>query len=131
MFEAKIRLMGRSMQPPDPCYYRSAGSSQILKFYGYGAQIQARYDVYKSLQEAAREVRGHVSQDAMGLWERHYGSADVLLLLHPGPIMTWDMWKEAIRGITEFVTHYQALDMDFDIIQTRAVLGKGVLTSFE
>ena len=123
--------MGCSMQPPNPCYYRSAGSLQILKFYGYGGQIQALHDVYKTLQQAARDVRGHDLQDVMGLREQRYGSADVLLLLHPGPTMTWDMWEEAIRGVTEFVTYYEALDMDFDIIQSRVVMGKGTLTAFE
>ena len=124
-------LWRRSMEPPNPCYYRSAGSLQILKFYDYGPQIQDRYNVYSSLQKAAREVRGNVLQDVMGLRERKYDSADVLLLLHPGPTMTWGMWEEAIKGVTEFVSYYEALDLDFDIIQTREVIGKGTLTAFD
>ncbi len=67
----------------------------------------------------------------MGLQERQYDWADVRLLLHPGPSMTWEMWEEAIRGIAEFVTHYQFLDMDFDIVQAMRVVGTGTLTSFE
>lgn len=66
----------------------------------------------------------------MGLRERHYGSVDVTLLLHPGVSMTWEMWEDAITGICEFVTHYQFLDMDFDIFQA-VLVGKGTLTSFE
>ena len=67
----------------------------------------------------------------MGLQERQYDCVDVKLLLHPGPSMTWEMWEEAIRGITGFVTHYQFLDMDFDIVEATAVVGRGTLTSFE
>ena len=119
------------MPPPDPCYYRSAGSSQILKFYGYGAQVIAWRDVYRSLQTAARDAERHASDEIMGWRERQYGSVDVKLLLNPDPSMTWSMWGEAVRGITEFVTYYQFLDMDFDIVQARSVVGKGVLTSLE
>lgn len=123
--------MRLSMRPPDPCYYRSPGSSQILKFYGYGVQIIAWHDVYKSLKSAARDALRHASGEIMGWRERQYGSANVKLLLHPGPAMTWDMWDEAILGMAEFVTHYQFLDMDFDIVEAGGVVGTGLLTSFE
>lgn len=123
--------MRLSMPPPDPCYYRSPGSSQILKFYGYGVQITAWLDVYKSLQSAARDALRHASDEIMGWRERPYGSADVKLLLHPGPTMTWEMWDKAISSMAEFVTHYQFLDMDFDIVEARVVVGTGFLTSFE
>ena len=116
------------MQPPNPCYYRPAGSSQVLKFHDYGAQIIAWNDVYISLQRAARDVETYAPDAVMGWRERHYGSGDVRLLLHPGPRMTWEMWEDAITGITEFVTHYQFLDMDFDIFRFRMVVGTGVLT---
>lgn len=129
-YSNEIGLTYRSMQPPEPCYWRPAGSAQILKFYGYGAQIIAWSDVYRSLQRAATDAETHVSDEPMGWWERQYGSVDVRLLLHPGPSMTWGMWKEAITGIGHFVTHYQFLDMDFDIVQTRTrtVMGTGILT---
>ena len=64
----------------------------------------------------------------MGWQERQYGSVDVKLLLHPGPSMTWGMWKEAVKDIAEFVTHYQFLDMDFDVVQAGLMVGTGILT---
>ena len=43
--------------------------------------------------------------------------------------MIWKMWQETIRVISQFVTHYQYFDMDFDIIQPGGlVLGTGILT---
>lgn len=123
--------MRLSMAPPDPCYYRSPGSSQILKFYGYGEQIVAWHDVYKSLRAAARDAFRHTSVEIMGWRERPYDSANVKLLLHPGPAMTWGMWDKAIYNMAEFVTHYQFLDMDFDIVEAGVVVGTGILTSFE
>ena len=86
--------------------------------------------MYKSLRRAARDVETYAPDAAMGWRERQYGSGDVRLLLHPGPGMTWEMWEEAITGITEFVTHYQFLDMDFDILRVRLVVGTGFLTVF-
>ena len=127
-YSNEIGLTYHSMQPPEPCYWRPAGSAQILKFYGYGAQIIAWSDVYRSLQRAATDAETHVSDEPMGWWERQYGSVDVRLLLHPGPSMTWGMWKETITGIGHFVTHYQFLDMDFDIVQTGTMVGTGILT---
>ena len=124
----KRRLTCRSIEPPNPCYYRSAGSSQILKFYGYGTQIAAWNNVYISLYSAAQDVNRHASDEAMGWGERQYGSVDVRLLLHPDPSMTWGMWREAIKAISEFVTFYQFLDMDFDIVRPGSVLGTGILT---
>lgn len=124
----KRKLTCRSIKPPNPCYCRPASSSQILKFNDYGAQIIADYDVYSSLQSAARDVTTHASEEVVGWRERQYGSVDVRLLPHPGPSMTWGMWKEAIRAIAQFVTHYQSLDMDFDVVQARLVVGTGVLT---
>lgn len=122
------KLTCSSIVPPDPCYYKPAGSSQVLKFYGYGAEIIARPDVYTSLQSAARDVKRHASDEVMGWWERQYASVNVRLLLHPGPSMTWGMWNAAIRGMAEFVTHYQFLDMDFDVMQPGSVVGTGYLT---
>ena len=119
-----------SMLPPDPCYFRSSGSSQILKFYSYGPQILARHDVYLSLRAANKEASTFPPDTLMGPRERQYSCADVRLLLQPGPSMTWGMWKDAIRGVVEFITYYQFLDMDFNITQAR-VVGTGVLTSFE
>ena len=118
------------MQPPDPCYYRSAGSVQILKFHDYGAKIAAWQDVYCSLQDAMRDVKRNTLNEPMGLRERQYGCVDVKLLVKPGLSLTWGMWKEAITGIAEFVTHYEFLDMDFDIVQARLVVATGILTSF-
>lgn len=117
-----------SIQPPNPCYYRPAGSSQILKLYDYGAQIIDWHDVYYSLQRAARDAERYAMEKVMGGGERQYGSVDVRLLLHPGPSMTWGIWYEAVRGIAQFVTHYQFLDMDFDIVQAGSVVGTGILT---
>lgn len=122
--------MRLSMRPPEPCYYRSPGSSQILKFYGYGAQITAWLDVYKSLQQASRDALRHGSDEIMGWRERRYESVNVKLLLNPGPTMTWEMWDQAIWSMTEFVTRYQFLDMDFDIVEAREFVGTGFLTSF-
>ncbi|KAL9068759.1 MAG: hypothetical protein Q9161_005962 [Pseudevernia consocians] len=119
-----------SIKPPNPCYYRSAGSSQILKLYDYGAQIIAWYDVYHALQSAARDAERHAWEKVMGWQERQYGSVDVKLLLHPGHSMTWGMWKEAVKDIAEFVTHYQFLDMDFDVVQAGLMVGTGILTVF-
>lgn len=64
----------------------------------------------------------------MGWRERQQGSVDVRLLLHPGRSMTWGMWKEVVRAIAEFVTHYHLSDMDFDVVQAGLVVGTGVLT---
>ena len=74
------------------------------------------------------EVKRHASEEVMGWQERQYGSVDVRLLLHPGPSMTWGMWEQAIKGITEFVTHYRFLDMDFDVVQVGLAVGTGILT---
>ena len=84
--------------------------------------------MYLSLKSAARDAKRHGSEEVMGWWERQYGSANVRLLLHPGPGMTWGMLMETVRGIAEFVTHYQFLDMDFDVVQTGLVMGTGILT---
>lgn len=69
-------------------------SSQILKFYDYGAQIVTWHNVYNPLDNAAKDVNRHASDEVMAWWERLYGSIDVRLLLHPGPSMTWGMWME-------------------------------------
>lgn len=66
----KRKLTCRSIKPPNPCYYRPAGSSQILKFYDYGAEIIADYHAYSSLQSAARDVKTHASEEVMGWRER-------------------------------------------------------------
>ena len=116
------------MVPPDPCYYKLAGFNQVLKLYGYGGKINAWRDVYLLLQNAAKDVRRHDLDEVIGWWERQYAFGNLRLLLHPGPGMTWGMWKNAIRGIVEFVTYYQFLDMDFDIMQSGSMVGTGILT---
>lgn len=123
--------MCRSYRPPDPYWLRLASSSQVLKFYGYGARITAKHDVDNSLQRAEEDAQRHAAEQVMEGREQQYGSGDVRLLLHPGPIMTWGMWEEATVGIAQFVNYLQFLDMDFDVMLAAGfrTVGTGILTA--
>ena len=122
-------LTSRSMVPPDPYYYRTY-DSRIIKFYDYGAQILAWQHVYNALRSADGDARSHDSNETIGWWEGEYASARVRLVLHPGLDMTWGDWRQAIKGIAEFVTHFQFLDLDFDIFDAvqPISIGTGILT---
>lgn len=69
---------------------------------------------------AANDVNKHFAspQASLGRETLHCSSASVRLVLYPAKVpnpITWEKWGAAIRGITDFMTDYQFVDLDFYI----------------
>ena len=56
-----------------------------------------------------------------------YQCGPVYLVLFPTPEMLWSDWTTAARVIDWFVTQYEAMDMDFDVLVLGRKVGSGTL----
>ncbi len=41
--------------------------------------------------------------------------------------MTWGMWGSAIRGVSDFVSRYQFVELEFNIMEAGTDMGTGSL----
>ena len=119
-----------STLPVDHFNYRIPRSDETLEFWNYGSPL-SREDVIYCLQKAIREIDHQPRTDAViDDMVLQYASRNVRLLVHHGGIMTWDVWRTAVRGILDFVTTYECVDFDFDVGQPglASYFGTGALT---
>ena len=119
-----------SPPPSDPFIYIVPHSDETVRFYNYGVPLPEK-DVIAVLTIAAREVAAHgSSRQVIPDTIKRYQSGKVALLLHHKNKMTWQAWKSALIGITDFVGRYEYVDMDFDVGQRggKTFYGTGVLS---
>ena len=119
-----------SRPPSDPFIYIVPHSDETVRFYNYGASLPEK-DVIAVLDRAAREVAAHgSSRELIPDTIIRYKSGKVVLLLHHKNKMTWNAWRSALVGITDFVEKYEYTDMDFDVGQRggKTFYGTGVLS---
>lgn len=100
-----------------------------IRFSGYGRSL-SKIDVAYCLLDAANFVTTH--------WADYHPIGPYALVTHSGNVklqlvstddINWYQWGTAIRGITDFVKTYEAVQMDFSVlIPQRSVIAGGALT---
>ena len=118
--------------PADPTFYRIDDSTLFIKFYNYGAPINAR-SAYGALQSAVEDVMIHIFQDIhkgdIVMTPRSsgyiYGSGNVRLRLMVRPDMTWGKWGETLRGLRQFGESWEFVELRFDTIDGGVTMASG------
>lgn len=109
----------RNPLPPQPYIYTVPHSSLKIKFQEFGHRIPLS-NVLLCLLKAANDVNLHsASPDtAVEPSRLRTSSATVRLDLYPNGRhgITWVKWGAAIRGITDFMTKYGYVDLDFYVL---------------
>ncbi|MCJ1459175.1 hypothetical protein MMC28_009552, partial [Mycoblastus sanguinarius] len=113
--------------PSDPFNLHVPLSDITVRFFAYGPNLPT-LDVALCLLQAANGVTFHVGYDAVipdADYQYTYGVARLTLYTTPSHELTWGLWGTAIRGITLFVTEYEALALTFYIVEDGRVIGGG------
>lgn len=88
------------------------------------------------LLKAANDVNLHFASPhtPVGTSPVKFSSATVRLNLYPNTrnAITWTKWGAAIRGITDFMTRFEFVDLDYYILDDEAggeVIGGGLVSN--
>ena len=124
-------LNGDSSLPPAPWNYDVPDSDISMRFSDFGPAL-SEVDAVWCLLDAATIAIMHCGQQVpIGPIFLVTKSKDVELQLVSTNDITWEQWATAIRGITDFVDTYEAVNMYFNIqvgqgLERRVIAG-GVL----
>jgi len=105
-----------SLLPLDPYSYEVPNSLVTVTTYSYVAAIPeacARLCISKANRYMLLNVRNFEEPIRQHL---KYSSLSIDLTLNPWSTMTWDMWRATLKGLEHFVSAYQAVGLDFDIV---------------
>ena len=124
-----------SSLPPQPYIYTVPHSSIRIKFQAFSHLIPPS-NVLLCLLKAANDVNQHFASphapvDATPL---KFSSATVRLNLYPKVrnAITWAKWGAAVRGITDFMTRFEFVDLDYYILDEDfggIVIGGGLVSN--
>lgn len=121
--------------PPQPYIYTVPHSTLKIKFQEFGHRIPPS-NVLLCLLKAANDVNLHFASPhaSVGPSPLKTSSATVRLNLYPNGRhgITWAKWGAAIRGITDFMTGYEFVDLDYYILDDDfggAVVGGGLVSN--
>lgn len=124
-----------STLPPQPYIYTVPHSTLKIKFQEFGHRIPPS-NVLLCLLKAANDVNLHFASPhaSVGPSPLKTSSATVRLNLYPNGRhgITWAKWGAAIRGITDFMTGYEFVDLDYYILDDDfggAVVGGGLVSN--
>ena len=122
-------LKSCSSLPPNPWNYVPPHSDITIRFSDYGPRI-SHIDAAYCLLDAANIVIMHWGdQGPIGATALITMSGNVDLHLITTNEVTWYQWGTAIRGITDFVAMYDAVHMDFSILDAQEhVIAGGILS---
>ena len=122
-------LKSNSPLPPLPWSYRIPRSDLTIQFINFGPRL-SNADTALCLLVAANVAITHWGQPGpIGTIVLVAISGSVDLQLVPSNDITWYQWGTAIRGLTDFVDMYQAVQMEFDIRNAQSlVIGSGILS---
>ena len=89
------------------------------------------------LLQAANDVNTHFAspQASVGTSPLKFSSATIRLNLYPAEVhnaITWAQWGAAIRGITDFMTMFEFVDLDYYILDGNSggnVIGGGLISN--
>lgn len=128
----KVGLLKSSSElPPSPFEYHVPQSNMIVRFDDFRARIPGP-DVVQCLLQAANLVNLHFGDTrpiVATTWiQTNSGSVRLKIYPHSRGVFTWGMCGTAIRGITDFVTTYGYIDMDFYILENGFTVGGGLVT---
>lgn len=125
----------RNPLPPQPYIYRVPHSTLKIKFQAFGHLIPPS-NVVLCLLIAANDVNLHFASQpaAVGPGQLKISSATVRLNLYPKTrdAVTWAKWGATVRGITDFVTRFGFVDLDYYILDDDfggGVIGGGLVSN--
>ena len=115
--------------PPSPWNYRVPHSDLTIQFREFGPYL-SDVDTTYCLLDAANIAIMHWGQpEPIGPTVLNTMFGDVHLQLASGSALTWYQWGTAIRGITDFVIRYGAVNMAFIIVNDRySIIAEGLLS---
>lgn len=122
-------LKSNSSLPPQPWNYHVPDSDISIRFSDFGPPLSEIDAAFCLLQAATVTIMHWGQQEPIGPNFLVTKSGDVDLHLLSTDDITWYQWGTAIRGITDFVKRYEAVHMDFDILDAQRLhIAAGVLS---
>ena len=122
-------LKSNSSLPPQPWNYRVPFSDISIRVSDFGPPLSEIDTAFCLLHAATTTIIHWGQQQPMGPFALVTKSGEVDLQLLSTDDITWYQWGTAIRGITDFVKSYEAVHMEFDIINAqRIVIAVGALS---
>ncbi len=117
-----------SSLPPQPWNYLVPHSDITVRFSNYGPPVPHIDAAYCLLDAASIAITHWGYQGPIFPTYLITISGDVDLHMASTNDVTWYQWGTAIRGITDFVVMYNAVHMDFSILdaQRRVIAGGGL-----
>ncbi len=122
-------LKSNSSLPPQPWNYRVPHSDISIRFRDFGPSLTEIDTAWCLLDAATVAIMHWGQQGPIGPTVLVTMSGDVDLQLVSSNQITWYQWGTAIRGITDFVKRYEAIHMDFSILDAqRLIIAGGALS---
>ncbi|KAL2048843.1 hypothetical protein ABVK25_010901 [Lepraria finkii] len=92
---------------------------QTLKFSKYGHSLDQSVTI-RTLLKATNDVIDHQNipgggDTRMGTRDVQYSVGNVILIVWPGSQMTWAMWGNTVRGVTDFLTRWSFVEVNFEV----------------
>ena len=81
---------------------RNQGALQTTEFYDYRAPIEST-SITHVIRQATSHALTHPGSDLVSSHELQFWSGEVQLILYPGKLLTWRMWRASIISMNFFV----------------------------
>ena len=127
---SNFTLSINELPPTDP-FFLNLFETRV-KFYGYGTPL-LNEALWSAITQALQDCIGHITHNPdpnvkMGTQWEIYRSSGALLVLRPGPEMTWRMFSLAMTMLWSFYTEFDPRTLEFDVIDLEVgFMGSGQL----